>query len=35
VGLYPKLSKYNKERNDLIETSALEANSISNLSAEY
>ena len=34
-GLYPKLSRYNQKRNDLIETQALEANSINNLSADY
>ena len=35
IGLYPKLSRYNKERNSLIETQALEANSINRLTAEY
>lgn len=35
IGLYPKLSRLNKERNQLIETSALEANSITNLTADY
>ena len=35
IGLYPKLSRYNKERNQLIETQALEANSINRLTADY
>ena len=35
IGLYPKLSRYNKERNSLIETQALEANSINRLTADY
>ncbi len=35
VGLYPRLSKLNKERNQLIDSAAPLANSISDLSAQY
>ena len=35
IGLYPRLSRYNKERDSLIDKSGLQANSISRLISRY
>jgi len=35
IGLYPKLSRLNKERNELIDSAAPLANSIDNLNSRY
>jgi len=35
IGLYPRLSRLNKERNDLIDSAAPLANSINDLTSKY